>query len=185
MLKSLIAISSLAVILALAGCASENKSTETKPETKSDASGTPTIVTSSGVQYGGDMKLKEADTIPVGKLVSDVKSFDGKWVRVSAVVTEVCQAKGCWMRVADKPGAGTVFVKFTCPIDGRLIPLDAVGKKAVVEGTVKLREITEAQARHYAEESGKSAEEVAKIKGPQTELRLWDAIALVEGVKPS
>lgn len=138
---------------------------------------------SSRAHFGGEMKLADSNTIPIATLIADAKSHEGKWVRTAGEVTEVCVSRGCWMRVAPKPGGEAIFVKFTCPIEGRLIPLEAVGKKTVVEGTLKLEEINEAEARHYAEDAGMSEEEIAKIKGPQKRLRLWDAAAEIEGVE--
>lgn len=168
----LIGACGLAVLFS-AGCAANNAKTDAHQSAAEPKS----------AHYGGEMKLKAADTVPVGKIAADPKKYEGKWVRVSGVVTDVCKTKGCWMKIADKQGADAVFVKFTCPIDGRLIPLDAPGKKSIVEGTVKIEVLSEKEARHYAEDGGASPAEIEKIKGEQTRLRLWDAAATIEDAK--
>lgn len=61
------------------------------------------------------------------------------------------------MRIADPAGGDdTVFVKFTCPVEGeRLIPKDAAGKPVIVH------------------------EEVAAIVGPQKTIRVMSPSARV------
>ena len=75
-----------------------------------------------------------------------------------------------------------VFVKFTCPIEGRLIPMDAAGKDAVVEGTIEVTEISEEEARHYREDAGATPEELEKIVGPQRTIRIQSPAALIQGL---
>jgi hypothetical protein len=84
--------------------------------------------------------------------------------------------------MADSRSKKPLFVKFTCPVEGRLIPMAAVGKPVVVEGTVMVKEISEADARHLKEESGATQEEVAKIKGPQKQITLAAPAARVAGL---
>jgi hypothetical protein len=133
--------------------------------------------------YGEPLKLTEAETIDVEKLLADPASFEGKTVRVRGKVSGVCAAKGCWLEMstpAEKPGTkNAAMVKFTCPIEGRLIPMDAIGQTATLEGKVKNQTISEETAKHYAEEAGATAEEIEKIKGPQKRLRLMSAAARV------
>lgn len=121
-------------------------------------------------RYGAEPKLSNVEPLPVAKLLAEPAQYDGQFVRVSGPVTDVCAKMGCWMRIgeADK----TLFIKFTCPVEGRLIPMDAIGQTATVEGTVKVTQVSESEARHYAEDGGASPEAVAKIVGPQTEVTL-------------
>ena len=83
----------------------------------------------------------------------------------------------------DKDG---VLVKFTCPIDGeRLIPMAAVGQPVMVEGTLIVETISEAERRHYASDAGKSDEEIKKIVGSTTQVRVASGAAHVEGIEPT
>lgn len=128
--------------------------------------------------FGEPMKLTDKDTLCLGRVLSDPSQYDGQYIRVGGKVDSVCAKKGCWMRLAACKGE-TVFVKFTCPIKGRLIPMEAAGKRAVVEGTLEVKEISEEEARHYAEDDGASPEEIAKIVGPQKTVRISSPAARI------
>ena len=97
-------------------------------------------------------------------------------------MAEVCSAKGCWLALGGPQDEG-LFVKFTCPIEGRLIPMEAVGKPAVVEGTVTVVEMTEAEARHYAKDGGATETEIAKIVGPQKRITVASPSAKIGELK--
>jgi len=85
--------------------------------------------------------------------------------------------------LTDEAAAETVFVKFTCPVDGRLIPMAAVGHQALVEGVLTVEEITEGEARHYQEDAGASTAEIAKIVGPQKQLSIMAPAARIKGLR--
>jgi cytochrome c-type biogenesis protein CcmE len=126
------------------------------------------------------MKLDAAATVSVEAVLKDPAAFDGKELRLTGMVNKVCVPKGCWMQF-DSPGSQMpIFVKFTCPVNGRLIPLEAVGKEAVVEGKLEIVEISEAAAKHYLEDEGAKPEEIAKIVGPQKQLRVKGPSAMVK-----
>lgn len=50
-----------------------------------------------------------------------------------------------------------------------LVPLSMNGKTIVAEGTATLKETSVEMLRHYAEDAGKSKEEIAAIKEPKKE----------------
>lgn len=131
--------------------------------------------------YGEPMKLAESDTIEVTTLLKDPAAYDQKTVRVSGKVTDVCKASGCW--IAMKPDGAPVrlLIQFTCGKDEgkRIMPLDVVGKTAIVEGVAELEEVSEKDARHYAEDAGASKEEIEKIKGPQKQVVILSPAARV------
>jgi hypothetical protein len=165
---------SVAALVAASGC----ESTSTGPaatETRQNVA--PTAVFKS---YGEPVKVDGA-TVSVKTILADVSAYEGKPIRVEGAVSKVCERKGCWMEMSD--GDKALFVKFTCPVDGRLIPMDAVGKRAVVQGELKIKEISEADARHLAEEGGKTPEQVAKIVGPQKQITLASPGAIVYGLQ--
>ena len=126
-----------------------------------------------GVIYG---KYSEQGMTPISvneleKKMTDNK-FDGK---IQGKVVEVCQAMGCWAKV-QKDDGGTVMIKVK---DHEFaMPKDIVGKTIVVEGKAELKETSVAMLKHYAEDAGKSKEEVEKIKEPKKEL-----IMMIKGVK--
>ena len=189
-------------ILLLAGCAS---SRDTNPQQTAQPGG-QTESTLAGLEsarqlveaphqdFGLPMQGDVADVVSADVVLASPADYDGKPVRVMGVVQEVCPKRGCWMRVgAQNPQANpagdkdaaplqTIFVKFTCPIEGRLIPMDAVNKPVIVEGTLQQAKISQAAARHYAEDGGATQEEIEAIVGPQPILRMASASARVIGV---
>ena len=126
-----------------------------------------------GVVYG---KYSEAGVAPISvndldKKMSDNK-FDGK---IQGKVVEVCQTMGCWAKIKKEDGS-TVMIKVK---DHEFaMPKDIVGKTVVVEGKAELKETSVAMLKHYAEDAGKSKEEVDKIKEPKKEV-----IMMIKGVK--
>jgi len=79
-------------------------------------------------------------------------------------ILETCAKKGCWMRVAVEKDTVMVMFKdygFFVPTGG------AEGKKTYLEGTAYFDTITVAERQHFAEDAGKSPEEIAAINTPE------------------
>ena len=164
---------SLAVVLAVGGCAAS-----TSPGASSAGSETRSYVSFGETAPG----QQDAPVISAEQLLSNPSAYDGKYLRVTGTVAKVCAKKGCWLAMGNDPG---LMVRFTCPISGRLIPVEAIGKEAVVEGTVKVVEESEAEARHLKEDAGAPAEEIAKIVGPQKRVTIAAPAAKVFGISAS
>ena len=128
------------------------------------------------------MKLSPRDTVCADEILANKDKFAGKYVRVCGKVDSVCARKGCWIRLACGEQEETLFAKFTCPVRGRLVPMEAAGRQAVVEGTLQVTEISEDEARHIKADAGASAQEVAKIVGPQKRIQLNAPAAAIQGV---
>ncbi len=154
---------SLAMTLALATGCSQSQS----------GSCTSTAAKVASVQtYGEPMKLSTQPPLAVSTVLADTTKYDGQFIKISGVVTQVCKEEGCWITMKDPASAKELFVKFTCPSEGHLIPVAAEGRPVTVEGKLKVKQVSEADARHFASEGGKSADEVAKIVGPQKQISL-------------
>lgn len=110
--------------------------------------------------FGAGVKKDKA--IPLGTAVKQLKDLHGRTIRVDVLLKDVCTKKGCWTVVRD--GKTEVRVKFRDY--AFFVPRDAAGRRALVEGILTAKTITEAEAKHYAEES-KDPESAKKIKGPQ------------------
>ena len=132
--------------------------------------------------FGSPMKLADTDTLFASDVLADPGAYNGKYIRVVGKVHSVCERRGCWLRLGTCGGRETLFVKFTCPVEGRLIPMEAVGKKACVEGTLQVKDMSQEEARHYKEDAGASAEEIAKIVGPQRTVKMASPAARVAGL---
>ena len=96
-----------------------------------------------------------------------LKSMEGKTelsAKVEAKIVTVCKKKGCWMDL-DLENGQTMKVRFK---DYEFfVPKDADGKTAVVEGIAKIETVDVETLRHYAEDAGKSPEEIAAITEPE------------------
>lgn len=114
------------------------------------------------VSYGAGVKSKSR--MPLAQAVLE-KKFNST-VTLTATVAEVCQVKGCWMILVD----GDTKVRVTFKDYGFFMPKNLAGTKVVVEGVLSEEVLSEKDARHYAEDAGKSKAEIAKIKGEQREL---------------
>lgn len=84
--------------------------------------------------------------------------------KMSGKVDEVCQNKGCWMKLNLENGE-QVMVKFKDY--GFFMPKDIAGKKVIINGKAYINEVTVEEQRHYAEDAGKPADEIAAISEPK------------------
>jgi hypothetical protein len=85
----------------------------------------------------------------------------GEEVLVKANIGLVCQMQGCWMTLED--GATQARVDFAHAF---MIPKNTGKKPAIVIGKIKEKEMSMAEARHYAKDAKKSKKEIAAITGP-------------------
>jgi hypothetical protein len=91
-------------------------------------------------------------------------------IKIKAKVEAVCQTKGCWMNlVSEEAPESPMFVKFKDY--GFFMPKDIAGREVIVEGEAYYEETSVDELRHYAEDEGKSSEEIAAITEPLKELK--------------
>ena len=117
-------------------------------------------------RYGAAVDTGAA--VSLAEAVARIDQYAGKSVCVKAKIDDVCKGRGCWMLLAD--GGHRVRVRFgtTEPCTGAfLVPRNSAGREAYAYGVLKKDAIPEDLARHYAEDEGKSKDEIAKIVGPQ------------------
>ena len=126
------------------------------------ASASPPSADAQGDLFGTELTLSEPTAL--ADIVASPERFDGKPVLLIGHVADVCQRKGCWTVLQD--GDATIRVRFEDY--GFFLPKDASGRRALIQGLVSIKTLSEAEARHYAEES--KTGDPAKIHGPQHEL---------------
>jgi Domain of unknown function (DUF4920) len=110
-------------------------------------------------------KIKPNGSQPVSSLTSE--NVPASSVKVEGEVESVCQAAGCWMKVKMADGK---TMRVTFKDYGFFVPKDLAGTKVIFEGQPAVKTTSVADLRHYAEDAGKSKEEIAKITEPKTEL---------------
>lgn len=132
-----------------------------------------------GMETYGEAITPEG-AVSVADIVTNLASNDTILGKVSGYVTSVCKKKGCWMILSQSPTDSTgLFVKFKDY--GFFMPLDCEGSKVVMQGFA-FNEVTPVdELKHYAEDEGKSAEEIAKITQPEVEKKyLANGVVMLE-----
>lgn len=92
---------------------------------------------------------------------------DSTAVTFRTTVNEVCQKKGCWMKIDLKDADSEAFVRFKDY--AFFVPKDAQGADAILKGMAYKEETSVAELQHYAQDAGKSKEEIALITEPKVE----------------
>ncbi|MFG0328501.1 MAG: DUF4920 domain-containing protein [Phycisphaerales bacterium] len=98
-------------------------------------------------------------------------------VIVEGEIVEVCAEKGCWMRVRE--GDDEIFVRFKDY--AFFVPRNAAGRRVRLHGETVLQEMPVDELRHYAEDAGASAEEIAAITEPETRVFFFADSVAIEG----
>lgn len=88
-------------------------------------------------------------------------------VKFKSTVNDVCKSKGCWMKL-ENGEQEDVMVKFEDY--GFFMPKDIENKEVIVSGKAYVTEIPVDEQRHYAEDAGKTEEEIAAITEPKRTL---------------
>lgn len=115
--------------------------------------------------YGNIVKAEEIVT--TAEMISAVESkgeFSGK---IAGDIKEVCTKKGCWFSM-DLPNGESMRVTFKDY--GFFLPTNSQGFPIVVEGVATLTETDVETLRHYAEDQGKSKEEIEAITEPERKI---------------
>ena len=117
----------------------------------------PIAVVDGHAVYGAQMPA--GDAVTIGAALSDMDRYAGKAQKFSGRVTKVCQKKGCWMVLAD----GETHARVMFGKDDFFIPKDSSGD-AVVFGTLSAKEMSEATAKHLAEDEGKDVSKAIETR---------------------
>ena len=117
----------------------------------------------SPIQYYGERITPDNAMKPAQFL----KSMDGKDsmdVKLEAKIITCCKKKGCWMDI-DLENGTTMKVRFK---DYEFfVPKDADGSTTIIQGRAKKEVVDVATLRHYAQDAGKTEDEINAIKEPQ------------------
>lgn len=114
-------------------------------------------------------KISLDDAITSEALLAKFKTMkvgDSINVKFTSSIKEVCSKKGCWMKLPLGDDAETM-VRFKDY--GFFMPLDAKGREVVLNGKAFINETSVKELQHYAEDAGKSKEEIAKITASKIE----------------
>lgn len=101
-------------------------------------------------------------------LSKQVEGKDSVILTLKGTIEQTCEKKGCWMTVQDENGVAT---RVTFKDYGFFVPTEgAEGKEVVFSGVAKRKLTDVATLRHFAEDAGKSQEEIDAITEPKEEI---------------
>ncbi|HRG90150.1 MAG TPA: DUF4920 domain-containing protein [Chitinophagales bacterium] len=167
MKKIILSIAMLA-LMAVAANAQHNGQVCDPAKEKPTAKNTKAVKGNYGTPVSKDGAI-DVKTLPA-KMANEKEQF----VKIEGTVVAACQVKGCWM-TADLGDGKTMRIRFKDY--GFFVPKDSGGKKFYAQGIASWYETSVAELQHYAEDAGKSKEDIAKITEPKREL-----VFLAEGV---
>jgi hypothetical protein len=153
-----------AVILMACG---ENNSQTAKP--------TNTAAPKDGKHFGANITPENAITYDA--MLDKMGSMDSLSTKITGKVSEVCQKKGCWMTLVStdpaRPPMRVTFKDYAF-----FMPKDLSGKRVIVDGYAYVETTSVDVLRHYAEDAGKSKEEIAAITQPKREVS-YEAVGVL------
>ena len=157
-----------AIALFIAGC-NDSKKNET--------ASTEATVQEFAYQSFGE-KIDDKGVLSSSEIQEKYKSLkpgDSVAVKFKSEVKAVCQSKGCWMRM--DMGDEEAMVKFKDY--GFFMPKDIAGQEVIVDGIAFIEEVSVDEQRHYAEDAGKTPEEIAAITKPKRTLSFTSSGVLI------
>ena len=114
-------------------------------------------------------KISQENALSAADMMTQYKGLkvgDSISVKFASNINDVCTKKGCWMKL-ELGNESETMVRFKDY--GFFVPLDSKGKEVVVEGKAFVKEVSVADLKHYAEDAGKSKEEIDAITQPKME----------------
>lgn len=142
----------VAMSFSLLSCKNENPAEKSIPEAEKVAL---------TYQSFGD-EITQQDILSRNEMIEKYNSLkigDTVNVKFTSTVKDVCQKKGCWMNL--DMGEEETMVRFKNY--AFFMPKDITGQEIIVSGKAYVEEMSVEDQRHYAEDGGKSTEEIAAI----------------------
>lgn len=152
----------LVLVTLISSCKNEVKDTKDVAVVKEEQTQEPTYSS-----YG--KKIIADDALSADRMLEhykNMKAGDTVNAKLKGTISEVCVKKGCWMKL---DMGNNQVVRVTFKDYGFFMPTDANGE-VIVNGKAFIKETSVADLKHYAEDSGDSPEEIAKITKPEITL---------------
>lgn len=118
--------------------------------------------------------LTAGEPLPVGDALAKAKELDGKSVKVTGVVDQVCAKKGCWfaLRAEDEAHKGQT-IRITSKDYRFFMPKSSVGQVATIEGDFKVATLSQEEAQHLEDDAAEAAGGAAKrVEGERVEVQI-------------
>ena len=140
-------------------CGNSEKNTEAVEETKSESH--------SSLAFYGDT-IDPDGAVQMVEVLAMVNSEGSAQTKIEGEITSACQKKGCWMKLEVEGYENPIRVTFKNY--GFFVPKNSASNRAVVEGKAYFDTLSVETLRHYAEDAGKSEEEILAITEPEISL---------------
>ncbi len=138
------------------------------PNSSSDGEDQTSVESKDDGKHFGET-IDDSATMTYDEMISKFTGTDSIPAKVVGKVSEVCQKKGCWMTIESESGGESMMVRFKDY--GFFVPKDIAGRNVVMQGYA-FKEVTPVdELRHYAEDAGKTKEEIEAITEPKEELK--------------
>jgi len=145
----------LIVILSFAAC--QSSSHETAKHEEHMSAKLPSVGS-----FG--KSISKDNAVDVSSLAEIIDQDTVQNIKVSGTIKEVCQHSGCWVTL-EIPGGEEVMVNMKD--EAFSVPKDASGKQIWIEGVAVRELIPVEMLKHYAEDAGKSQQEIDAITSPE------------------
>jgi hypothetical protein len=165
----LVAVSSLLVAIVLVGCQkpAAEAASPAAPAAAAEVAAAPDAtpkkdrehVDADGVVRRG-AKLTEGTALTVAEAIAKASEIDGKAVKITGKVENVCQAMGCWFTITAPEGGQSI--RISSKGHDIFVPKAAAGRVATVDGEFKVRTLSKEQAQHFEDERELKAGEAKK-----------------------
>lgn len=117
--------------------------------------------------FGEQISKENAiNILDIANAVTTDTAYD---VKATGTIKEVCQHSGCWVTL-DMGNGEDIMVNMKNHTFS--VPKDAAGKQMWVEGIAVRELISVEMLRHYAEDAGKTQEEIDAIVAPEWQYTL-------------
>lgn len=154
------------LVVLTTACENSEKAIETKDKYE---------VVSESVPGSYGAEIKDSEVVTTSQMVTEVMekgTFEGK---IAGEIKEVCVKKGCWLTI-DLPSGESMRVTFKDY--GFFVPTTSNGYPIILEGIATLTETDVETLRHFAEDQGKSKDEISAITEPKREIT-FEAVGVV------
>ena len=129
------------------------------------------------VSYGEQISSEDSKSIITLKEL--MKDNDSLNVKLTSEIEKTCKMKGCWMtmKIGESNPMRVTFKDY-----GFFVPKEGMeGKIAVIDGVVKKSTTSVEMLRHFAQDEGQTADEIAQITEPKEEYTFVADGVLIEG----
>jgi len=112
--------------------------------------------------------ISEDGALGLAVLDEKLSNADSVEIKLKATIDKTCEKKGCWMTVTDENGNE---IRVTFKDYGFFVPTEgAEGKEVVISGYAYKKVTDLDMLKHFAEDAGKSQEEIDAITESKEEI---------------